>query len=157
MKAPLKLLIVIAVGVLVAAAIALKERPAAGSPAFSRGSPTAPAMATASATATESSSPVIASTAKLPRLVDLGAKKCIPCKMMAPILADLQENHSNHFVTEFIDVWENPATGREYGVEMIPTQIFYDAEGRERYRHVGFLGKEDILAQWKALGVETRP
>jgi thioredoxin 1 len=153
MKAPLKILIVIAVGVLVAAAIALKERPAAGPPAAIPGSPTA----TATATAINSSSPVIASTAKLPRLVDLGAKKCIPCKMMAPILADLQENFSSHFVTEFIDVWENPAAGREYGVEMIPTQIFYDAEGRERYRHVGFLGKEDILAQWKALGVETQP
>jgi thioredoxin 1 len=151
-KAPLKLLIVIAVGVLVAAAIALKESAApTGSPAVGSG------IATSASTATDSSSPAIASTTRLPRLVDLGAKKCIPCKMMAPILTDLKENYASHFVTEFIDVWENPAAGREYGVEMIPTQIFYDADGRERFRHVGFLGKEDILAQWKALGVETRP
>jgi thioredoxin 1 len=36
---------------------------------------------------------------------------------------------------------------------MIPTQIFFDAEGRELFRHTGFLAKEDILAKWKELGV----
>ena len=37
---------------------------------------------------------------------------------------------------------------------MIPTQIFYDASGKELFRHAGFFGKEDILAQWKQLGVD---
>jgi thioredoxin 1 len=37
---------------------------------------------------------------------------------------------------------------------VIPTQIFYNAEGKELFRHVGFFGKEDILAKWKELGVK---
>lgn len=90
----------------------------------------------------------------LPRLVDLGADQCIPCKMMAPILADLKTNLVGTLEVQFIDVWENPDAGKQYGIEMIPTQIFYDAQGKERFRHEGFFGKDDILAKWKELGVE---
>ena len=74
--------------------------------------------------------------------------------MMAPILVELQRDYADQFVTEFIDVWENPELGKRYGVELIPTQIFYDAEGKELFRHVGFFGKEDILAKWRVLGVD---
>lgn len=90
----------------------------------------------------------------LPRLVDLGAGKCIPCKMMAPILEDLKTTYAGTLDVVFIDVWENPDAGTKYGINMIPTQIFYDAAGKERFRHEGFFGKDDILAKWKELGVE---
>jgi len=93
----------------------------------------------------------------LPRLVDLGADKCIPCKMMAPILEELKEEYAGTFSVEFIDVWENPDTGKKYGVRMIPTQIFYDATGRELFRHEGFFGKKEILAKWKEHGVTGAP
>lgn len=91
----------------------------------------------------------------LPRLLDLGADKCVPCKMMAPILVDLKTTYAGKMDVEFIDVWENPDAGETYGIKMIPTQIFFDAEGKELFRHEGFFGKEDILAKWKELGVET--
>ena len=91
----------------------------------------------------------------LPRLVDLGAGKCIPCKMMAPILEELKKEHADTFDVEFIDVWENPGAGEKYGIRMIPTQIFYDCNGRELFRHEGFFGKADILAKWKEHGVAT--
>lgn len=91
--------------------------------------------------------------AKLPRLIDLGADKCVPCKMMAPVLADLKIQYAGRMTVEFIDIWKNPAAGEKYGVETIPTQIFFDAEGKELFRHAGFLAREDILAKWKELGV----
>jgi thioredoxin 1 len=69
-------------------------------------------------------------------------------------LDDLKKNYAEHFVTEFIDVWENPDAGKKHGIQMIPTQIFYDAEGKELFRHMGFFGKEDILKKWKELGVD---
>ena len=107
----------------------------------------------AAASDSTKASPV--STAKLPKMVDLGAGKCIPCKMMKPILDDLKANYADRFTTVFIDVWENPDEGKKYGIEIIPTQIFYDAEGKELFRHTGFFGKEDILAKWKELGVDA--
>jgi len=90
----------------------------------------------------------------LPRLVDLGAGKCIPCKMMAPILEDMKKTYVEKLDVQFIDVWENPDAGKKYGINVIPTQIFYDATGNEVFRHEGFFGKEDILAKWKEFGVD---
>lgn len=89
--------------------------------------------------------------------MDLGASKCVPCKMMAPILEDLKKEYDGRMDVEFIDVWKNPGAGKEYGVRMIPTQIFYGADGREAFRHEGFFGKQDILAKWKELGVDLGP
>ena len=90
----------------------------------------------------------------LPRLVDLGAGKCIPCKMMAPILEELKEEYAGRLKVEFIDVWENPDAGNKYGIKLIPTQIFYAASGKELFRHEGFFSKEDILSKWKEFGVD---
>ena len=92
----------------------------------------------------------------LPRLVDLGAGKCIPCKQMKPILDDLTRNYADQFTVVFIDVWENRAEGSKYGIRMIPTQIFYGADGKELARHEGFMAKKDILAKWRELGVEVK-
>lgn len=89
----------------------------------------------------------------LPRLVDLGASKCVPCKMMKPILDELTRDYAGQFDVVFIDVWEKREEGERYGIRMIPTQIFYDATGKERFRHEGFMAKKDILAKWTELGV----
>ncbi|MBN1456223.1 MAG: thioredoxin family protein [Sedimentisphaerales bacterium] len=89
----------------------------------------------------------------LPRLVDLGADKCIPCKAMAPILENLKKEYAGIFNVEFIDVWKNPDAGGEYGVKIIPTQIFFDSEGKELFRHEGFFSREDILAKWKEFDI----
>ncbi len=157
MKTPIKILIVAALAVVVVGAVALKsktptESQAVTSAVVASGPAADVAAQTAPVAETSPASPATA--AKLPRLVDLGAGKCIPCKMMKPILDELKRDYADRFVTEFIDVWENPAVGKQYGIEMIPTQIFYDAEGKERFRHVGFYGKEDILGKWKELGVD---
>ena len=80
-----------------------------------------------------------------PRLLDLGATKCVPCKMMAPILDELREEYSGRLDVEFVDVWQNPDVARRHGVKSIPTQIFFDATGKELFRHQGFIAKEDIL------------
>ncbi len=92
--------------------------------------------------------------ARVPRLVDIGAGKCIPCKEMAPILEQLRVEYAGRMDVQFIDVWQNPHAGDPYGIRMIPTQIFFGADGRELARREGFMAKADILARWKALGVE---
>jgi thioredoxin 1 len=94
--------------------------------------------------------------ARLPRLVDLGADKCIPCKKMAPILVKLKKEYAERMDVEFIDVWKQPDAGKAYSVRLIPTQIFFDAEGKELFRHEGFFSEADILAKWKELGVALK-
>jgi thiol-disulfide isomerase/thioredoxin len=76
--------------------------------------------------------------------------------MMAPILKELKTEYAAVLNVEFIDVWKNPDAGKPYKIKLIPTQIFFDASGKERFRHEGFFGKEDILAKWKELGVDLK-
>lgn len=90
----------------------------------------------------------------IPRLVDLGADKCIPCKQMAPILEELKTEYAGRFDVTFIDVWKNADAGAEYGIRVIPTQIWFAADGTELRRHEGFISKDDILATWHELGVD---
>lgn len=94
-------------------------------------------------------------TRPLPRLLDLGATSCIPCKLMAPILEELAETKKEYLEVLFIDVWENRDKGREYGVSAIPTQIFFAANGEELYSHIGFYSREQILGKWRDLGIEV--
>jgi thioredoxin 1 len=150
MKTPVKILIVAALAVVVVGAVALKKDKAP-----TETNAAAPLVAASGTAEGPAAKRAPAAAAKLPKLIDLGAGKCIPCKMMKPILDDLKANYADRFKTEFIDVWENPDAGKPYGIEVIPTQIFYDADGKELFRHVGFYGKEDILGKWKELGVEA--
>ena len=72
------------------------------------------------------------------------------------MLDELKKEYAGKLEVEFIDVWENPDAGKQYGIEVIPTQIFYDADGKELFRHIGFFAKDDILAKWKELGVDLK-
>lgn len=86
-------------------------------------------------------------------MVDIGAKKCIPCKMMAPILQELQAEYRERAAVIFIDVWENPEAAPKFSIRTIPTQIFYDAQGKEMTRHEGFMDKQSIVSMLTKLGV----
>lgn len=90
----------------------------------------------------------------LPRMVDLGADKCIPCKQMAPIIEELKKEYAGRATIEFIDVWKSPEAGEPYAVRLIPTQVFFDRHGNEAWRHEGFLPKSDIIARLRELGAE---
>ena len=87
-------------------------------------------------------------------VVDLGAKTCIPCKLMAPILEELEKEYKGRAAVIFIDVWENRDKAKEFKVLTIPTQIFYNKQGQEVYRHIGFFDKESIKEKLDALIAE---
>ena len=110
--------------------------------------------ASASAPAPMISYRTAAQAAGIPRLVDLGADKCIPCKAMAPILVELRTEYAGRLQVDFIDVWKDPSAGDPYNIYAIPTQIFFDGNGKELTRHEGFISKEDILATWKRFGFD---
>jgi len=89
-------------------------------------------------------------------MIDIGARKCIPCKMMAPILEELEKEYNGKAAIVFIDVWQNPEEGKKYRIRSIPTQIFYDKEGKENYRHEGFFDKASIVGKLEQLGVKKQ-
>ncbi|QTA88611.1 thioredoxin family protein [Desulfonema magnum] len=90
-------------------------------------------------------------------MIDLGAHKCIPCKMMAPVLEELKKEYEGKASIVFIDVWQNKEQARKFGIRSIPTQIFFDKQGNEVSRHVGFMGKKSIVSMLEKLGVKQGP
>ena len=152
MKTPVKFAIVAALAAAVVAAVVLKNGKAPAATAAAKPVAAAPDI-TASPQPTVT--PAANANAKLPKLLDLGSTTCVPCKAMAPILEELKKEYAGRMNVEFIDVWQDEAVGKQYNVDTIPTQIFFDAEGKELFRHTGFFGKEDILAKWRELGADV--
>jgi thioredoxin 1 len=113
-------------------------------------------QAEAQSSAKSGSTGAEASGSTLPLLVDVGADKCIPCKMMAPTLEELKKDYSQSVQIKFVDVWKNPGAEKPYRVRMIPTQIFYDPSGKELFRHEGFYSMEEILGKFKELGFDLK-
>ena len=140
-----KMAIVVALVISVGVVIVLKQN--GSSPADNSGTGLQPSEVSRQEGHTQPAEP-------LPRLLDLGAGKCIPCKLMAPILEELKIEFAGRIHVEFFDVHEDPDLITKYGVSIIPTQIFFDALGKELFRHEGFMSKEDILAKWQELGVQ---
>ena len=89
-----------------------------------------------------------------PAVIDLGARQCIPCKKMAPILESLSSEYRGRASVLFIDVNEDQAAALKFRIQMIPTQLFFNAQGKEVKRHIGFIDKGDILKELKAAGLK---
>ena len=90
----------------------------------------------------------------LPILMDLGRGTCKACKMMLPILQELQEEYKGRAIIQIIDIRYKPEPARVYNIRLIPTQIFFDATGKEVYRHEGFMDKLSIEQKLQEIGVK---
>ena len=88
--------------------------------------------------------------------VELGSVNCIPCKMMQPIMEEIEDEYAGQVKVVFHDVWteEGRPYAQKYGIRLIPTQVFLDSEGKEYFRHEGFFPKEDLVEVLKQQGVE---
>jgi thioredoxin 1 len=86
-------------------------------------------------------------------LLELGSPGCPPCRAMAPILAELEEDYQDRVAFVSVDVWERPGVARAFGVRYIPTQIFFDRRGREVSRHQGFWSRAELVRALAELGV----
>lgn len=89
-----------------------------------------------------------------PSLVDFGSKGCRPCDMLAPILETLKTKYDGRANVFFVSVREEQILASRYGVETIPVQIFFDKDGKEVFRHVGFFPQDEIEKQMAKLGVK---
>lgn len=88
-----------------------------------------------------------------PSLVDFGAKGCRPCDMLAPILEALKTKYAGKANVLFVSVREEQVLAARYGVRSIPVQVFFDRDGKEVFRHVGFYPQDQIEKKLAEIGV----
>ncbi|MBL7084401.1 MAG: thioredoxin family protein [Candidatus Aminicenantes bacterium] len=85
--------------------------------------------------------------------IELGADRCIPCKAMQPIMREIAQEYKGTIQVVFYDVWKTPKYAKDYGIQMIPTQVFIDKNGDEIFRHIGFYAKDEIIKMLKEKGI----
>jgi thioredoxin 1 len=90
----------------------------------------------------------------LPRMWAFGADRCIPCIQMRPFLTELVDEYAGKIEVKRFDVYLDREAATQARIQMIPTQIFYDPEGKEIFRHVGFYEKDSIIAKFRQFGWE---
>jgi thioredoxin 1 len=89
-----------------------------------------------------------------PTLIEFGAAGCVPCDMMQPILDKLRKKFPEKLNVVFVHVQENQLLGARFGIRSIPVQAFFDKNGEEVFRHVGFYAEEEVLKQLAKMGVQ---
>lgn len=87
-------------------------------------------------------------------VASFGAVNCVPCRMMVPIREELQREYEGRVAIVFIDLHRHYKLIDQYAIRVIPTLIFYDKDGNEMKRHIGFMDKKTIQAELAQLGVE---
>jgi len=155
MKNAWKYAVVALLAVSIAATFALRgaKRASYLRPAAEAGAPAAQAASPAAQAPTATPAAPVAPRQR-PRLVELGSVRCQACQQMMKVLDALRASQGERLQVDFVDVFEDPAAGKRYGLTLIPTQIFFDAAGKEIFRHTGFLSHDDILAKYRELGVK---
>lgn len=88
-----------------------------------------------------------------PTMVEFGAKGCIPCDMMQPILDNLRKKYPDKLNVVFVHVGEKQVLGARFGIRVIPVQVFFDKNGEEVFRHEGFYPEAEVTKQLLKLGV----
>lgn len=90
--------------------------------------------------------------------IELGSVRCIPCKMMQPIMQEVEEKYGDEVKVIFYDVWTDAGRpyAEKYQVRAIPTQVFLDENGKEFFRHVGFFPREELFEVLKKKGVNIK-
>lgn len=78
-------------------------------------------------------------------LMELGSEWCMPCKLMRPILEKVQKAYPKDLKVIWVDVSKDKQVATMYGVRIIPTQIFFDRDGKEYKRHTGYLPEKEIM------------
>lgn len=90
----------------------------------------------------------------LPRMWDYGSENCIPCKTMKQILDPMMVDYKGKVDIRIVLVNDEKELTRQARIQIIPTQIFYDPDGKELFRHVGVYPRDSIVGKFKEFGWE---
>jgi thioredoxin 1 len=92
-----------------------------------------------------------------PVVVEMGANSCESCREMKLVLGALAREHGERVTVVEIDLMKSPGYASRYGIQLIPTQLLFDAQGREIGRHIGKLSGDEILARLNVPPVGRAP
>jgi len=90
-----------------------------------------------------------------PTLVDFASKTCPACIRLRPVMGELRDAHKDRINVLYLEVSANRDLAMSYKVRLVPTLIFFDAQGRAVQQKTGFMNRgeiEKVLRDLKFLG-----
>jgi len=88
-----------------------------------------------------------------PTIAEFGRGTCVPCKAMKPVLQELDTEYKDRVNVVIVEVDSHRDLTSQYKIMAIPTQIFFNSDGVEVTRHIGYLPKEEIVSEFKKMGI----
>ncbi len=88
-----------------------------------------------------------------PTFVNFGAKGCRPCDMMEPIRQAIKKKYAGKLNVVFVHVRNEQILAARYGVQAIPLLVFFDKNGKEVFRHTGFMPRDQLEKNLAEMGV----
>jgi thioredoxin 1 len=82
-----------------------------------------------------------------PTVVEFGANACLSCREMKVVLARLRQAYGDRVAVVEIDLLKQQEIAQRHYIQLMPTQVFFDAQGRETGRHMGKLGLEEVIVR----------
>lgn len=92
--------------------------------------------------------------ANQPVIVDFWAEWCGPCKMLAPVLTEIAAEQADRAKVVKVNIDANPVLAARYGVQSIPTLLYFSA-GAVREKTVGVAGKKSIITKLESLSLNA--
>ena len=89
-----------------------------------------------------------------PTMADFGKGWCQPCKAMVPVLEQAARDYAGKANIIYVDMEQYATVALAYGIQVMPTQIFFDAKGAEVDRHMGYMAPPDIEKALARVGVK---
>ncbi|MGB5965916.1 MAG: thioredoxin family protein [Sulfurimonadaceae bacterium] len=83
-----------------------------------------------------------------PNFVEVGSESCHSCKIMGKLLYKVAQKYPSYNIN-FVNVKKERQAAYDLKIQMIPTQLIFDKDGKEVYRHVGALATNDLLELFK--------
>ncbi len=152
--APVALAAVVAAGMIMMLAVTGCKQNAGQTVATTETTRSRTASENAEAAPDEKLKAIVAGSNKLPAMVEFGADWCPPCRQMKPIVESLKKEYDGKVDIVYIDTDQYKDIARDYKISAIPVQLFFDTDGNQVFRHVGFFPEEKIKLQFSDLGVD---
>jgi len=94
-----------------------------------------------------------------PTVAEFGANACVQCREMKPVLEALRREHGERIAVVSVDLIAQKEANyiQRYRIQLMPTQVFFDARGREIRRNLGKISGEEILARLQGQGATGTP
>ena len=87
-------------------------------------------------------------------MLNVGVEICLSCQRMMSIIKELEREYRGKVAVIYVELPKHREVSAKYELRSVPTQIFFDKGGKEKFRHEGYLSKKRCVGVLEKMGVK---